>query len=123
MLTAMKIESIFKGETPYRTREVDFRRWTLKEATGMNVQDKCIIFDSGKTEKADISNFEMKKFFTPYKSFLPPFLAFECSKLDFEDLQYSRISSWQKGGKKLSSGVKNFFISKYTTSSLTWIKN
>ena len=70
-------------------------------------------------EKAEAPHFEMEKFFTPPKSFLPPFLASECSKLDIENLEFSIISLAQKGGKKISSGIKNFFISKYAISTFT----
>ena len=61
-------------------------------------------------EKAEVPHFEMEKFFTPPKSFLPPFLASECSKLDIDNLEFSITSLGQKGGKKLLSGVKNMIF-------------
>ena len=60
--------------------------------------------------KVEIPYFGMIKVFTPLKSFLPPFLRIENLKiLSFQksDLQNSDA---KKGGKKLLSGVKNFFV-------------
>ena len=73
--------------------------------------------------KVEIEYFDMKKFFTPLKSFLPPF----CPNEVMENPRFS-ISSFEhsdakKGGKKLLGGVKNFSISKCGVSAFSWTKN
>ena len=73
--------------------------------------------------KVEIAYFEMKKFFTPLKSFLPPFClneVMENSRFSISSLEHSDA---KKGGKKLLGGVKNFSISKCGTSAFSWTKN
>ena len=58
--------------------------------------------------KVEIAYFEMKKFFTPLKSFLPPFCPneiLENSRFSISSLEHSDV---KKGGKKLLGGVKTF---------------
>ena len=73
--------------------------------------------------KDETPYFLMIKVFCPLKSFLPPFLRIENLKiLSFQksDLQNSDA---KKGGKKLLSGVKNFFVKLSQLSTFFWIKN
>ena len=59
--------------------------------------------------KAQDVYFEMEKFFTPTKSFLPPFLLMHCHhKHENFDL-IIRYSPYSRGGKKLLGG-KNFSL-------------
>ena len=72
--------------------------------------------------KVEIAYFEMKNFFTPLKSFLPPFCTNELWKI--QDFQYRALSiqnasDAKKGGKKLLGGVKNLFIRKWKTSAFS----
>ena len=49
---------------------------------------KAVVGDFVVQRKGEVFRFRMKKFFTPTKSFLPPFLTLECLRLNFENSDF-----------------------------------
>ena len=79
-----------------------------------------MIFCSGKRWRFPLSN---EKVFYPIQKFFTPLLTSWKSE-KFKNLKIRFVaSSAQKGGKKLSEGVKNFFMIKSNVSAFSWTKN
>ena len=106
-----------KGDSPELTPQVIFtprelQKWVFELWGWFLIQKKAGSWDN-----------LTKKFFTPLKSFLPPFFASEFWRSDFWNDKILRFSILKKGGKKLLRGQKTFIIKKYGVSSFAWIKN
>ena len=82
--------------------------------------DINLIFDSGKSWNCI---FWDGKVFYPIKNFFTLLLtSWKSEKLKNLKIRFV-ASSAQKGGKKLSEGVKNFFMIKSNVSAFSWTKN
>ena len=86
----------------------------------INFWDINLIFDSGKTW--DCIFWDGKVFYPIKKFFTHILTSSKSEKLKSLKIQFV-ASSAQKGGKKLSEGVKNFLMIKSNVSAFSWTKN
>ena len=86
----------------------------------INFWDINLIFDSGKTWNCIF--WDGKVFYLSKKFFTPILTSWKSEKLKNLKIRFV-ASSAQKGGKKLSEGVKNFFMIKSNVSAFSWTKN
>ena len=86
----------------------------------INFWDINLIFDSGKSW--DCIFWDGKVFYPIKKFFTPLLTSWKSEKLKNLKIRFV-ASSVQKGGKKLSEGVKNFFMIKSNVPAFSWTKN
>ena len=93
--------------------EIDENEQYFNNPFSINFWDINLIFDSGKSWNC---------IFWDGKVFYPLLTSWKSAKLKNLKIRFV-ASSAQKGGKKLSEGVKNFFMIKSNVSAFSWTKN
>ena len=84
---------------------------------------RCPTFPFSPQVKVESAYFEMEKFLPHQKVFYPSFvISWKSGKLKNLNIEFV-ASSAQKGDKKLSEGVKNFFMINSNVSTFSWTKN